>query len=131
MFKRFKDKKGFTLLELMIVVAIIGILATLAQPAFKGAVMKSKEAALRENLFNIRSVLDQYYADNGSYPNSLNDLVDKGYMRGLPKDPMTGTATWREVPYLSAEGSSDSGGIYDVHSSSDAVGLNGVPYSEW
>src|SRR3990172_13422751 len=99
-----KNKKGFTLLELMVVVAIVGILATLAQPMFKNAVLKSKEAALKENLFNVRNVLDQYYADNGSYPGSLNDLVDKGYMRAVPKDPFTASSeSWR-LTYFTSEG---------------------------
>ncbi len=127
-----KDKKGFTLLELMIVVAIIGILATLAQPMFKAAVLKSKEAALKEDLFNIRNVLDQYYADNGKYPDSLEDLVTKGYMRGIPVDPFTGASdSWKLEFYVSESSDESSGGIYDVHSASNQVGLNGKPYSEW
>jgi general secretion pathway protein G len=129
-----KNRKGFTLIELMIVVAIIGILATLAQPMFKTAVMKSREAALKEDLFNIRNVMDQYYADNGKYPDSLNDLVDKGYMRSIPSDPFTGNNTsWRLDPYNAAEGEdpASSGGYWDVHSGSDQVGLNGKKYSEW
>ena len=88
-----REKKGFTLLELMIVIAIISILATLAQPMFKTAVLKSKEAALKEDLFNLRNVLDQYYADNGKYPDSLDDLVTKGYMRSIPADPIPGRRT--------------------------------------
>lgn len=132
MFRRLRDDKGFTLLELMIVVAIIGILATIAQPMFKTAVLKSREAALKENLFNLRSVLDQYCADTGSYPDSLNDLVDKGYIRVIPADPMTGNNDWNVV-YFSGETDSgeSSGGIYDVHSYSTDVGLNGVPYADW
>ncbi|MHB8174919.1 MAG: type IV pilin protein [Nitrospirota bacterium] len=130
-----KDKKGFTLLELMVVIAIIGILATLAQPQFKTAVLKSKEAALKEDLFNFRNVLDQYYADNGKYPGTLDDLVTKGYMRSIPPDPMTGSKdSWRLEYYTSSDSSdssSDSGGIYDVHSGSDKVGTNGVSYADW
>jgi general secretion pathway protein G len=132
MVKSLKDNKGFTLLELMIVVAIIGILATLAQPMFKTAVLKSREAALKEDLFNIRNVLDQYYADNGKYPDSLSDLVAKGYMRGIPVDPFTGANdSWRLEFYVSESGEESSGGIFDVHSASNEVGLNGKPYSEW
>jgi general secretion pathway protein G len=129
-----KNRKGFTLLELMIVIAIVGILASLAQPMFKTAVLKSREAALKEDLFNIRNVMDQYYADNGKYPDSLNDLVDKGYMRSIPIDPFTGSNTsWRLDPYSGGEGESpeSSGGYWDVHSGSDQVGLNGKKYSEW
>ena len=133
-----KKRKGFTLLELMIVIAIIGILATIAQPMFKTAVQKSREAALKEDLFNIRNVLDQYYANNGKYPGSLNDLVDKGYMRSIPVDPITGSSDSWKLEYFTDDtggdsGSSgeDSGGIYDIHSGSDKTGLNGKPYSEW
>ena len=132
MFKALKGKRGFTLLELMIVVAIIGILATLAQPMFKTAVLKSREAALKEDLFNIRNVLDQYFADQGKYPDSLQDLVTKGYMRGIPVDPFTGSNdSWKLDFYVSESSEENSGGIYDVHSASTQVGLNGKPYSEW
>jgi len=130
MFKSLGEK-GFTLLELMIVIAIIGILATLAQPSYKTAVRKSREAALKENLYNIRSVLDQYYADNGKYPDTLDDVVTKGYMRGVPVDPMTNTNQWQTVPFESNNPDEPSGGIYDIHSSSSVVGLNGKPYNEW
>ena len=130
MLKRLGEK-GFTLLELMIVIAIIGILASLAQPSYKAAVTKSREAALKENLYNIRSVLDQYYADNGKYPDSLDDVVTKGYMRGVPVDPMTNTSQWQTVPFESSSPDEPAGGIYDVHSNSTEVGLNGKPYNEW
>ncbi len=131
-----RGKKGFTLLELMVVIAIIGILATLAQPMFKTAVLKAKEATLKEDLFNLRNVLDQYYADNGKYPDTLDDLVAKGYMRTIPPDPMTGSkTTWRFEYYTGdssdSSDSSDSGGIYDIHSGSDKIGTNGVSYADW
>ena len=96
--------------------------------------IREYEAALKEDLFNIRNVMDQYYADNGKYPDSLNDLVDKGYMRSIPTDPFTGSNTsWRLDPYSGGEGESpeSSGGYWDVHSGSDQVGLNGKKYSEW
>jgi len=124
--------KGFTLIEVMVVVAIVGILATLAQPMFKTAAIKAREASLKEDLFNMRNVIDQYYADNGEYPSSLHDLVDKEYLRNVPVDPFTGQAEWDEEYYSGGgTGGGDAGGIYDVHSKSDKVGLNGVPYSEW
>ena len=133
MHMRVKDDKGFTLIELMIVVVIIGILASLAQPMFKKAVVKAREASLKEDLFNLRNVIDQYYADNSSYPNSLDDLVSKGYMRSIPKDPFTDSnTTWAFDYYTGSEtGGEGAGGIFDVHSSSDGVGTNGVPYREW
>jgi len=132
MLKLIRKRDGFTLLELMIVIAIMGILVTLAQPSFKAAVTKSREAALRENLFNLRSVIDQYYADNAAYPNSLNDLVDKGYMRSIPVDPFTKQPDWYLHYYEGGDDPNDqAGGIDDVHSYSDAAGLNGVPYKDW
>jgi len=124
---------GFTLIEVMVVVAIVGILASLAQPMFKTASVKAREAALKENLFNMRNVIDQYYADNGEYPGSLEDLVQKEYLRKVPVDPFTGDADWDEEYYSGSSSGSggDAGGIYDVRSKSDGVGLNGVPYEEW
>jgi general secretion pathway protein G len=126
-----RDKKGFTLLELMIVMAIIGILVTLAQPTFKHAGLKAKETALKENLFNMRSVIDQYYADNGKYPDSLNDLVDKGYLRSIPVDSFTGKNDWNPEFYAGGTDSTDTGGIFDVHSYSETIGTDGKPYREW
>ena len=134
MLERIKSKKGFTLLELMIVISIIGILATLAQPMFKVAVKKSKEAALKEDLFNLRNCLDQFYGDNGKYPDSLGDLTNKGYMRGIPHDPFTGTDDWgTKAPESTGDNPDDAsaGGIYDVYSKAPGVGLDGRPYSEW
>ncbi len=131
MFKRYGTRTGFTLIEVMVVVAIVGILATLAQPMFKTAALKSREAALKEDLFNLRNVIDQYYADNGKYPDSLQDLVTKEYMRAIPVDPMTGDNSWDEEYYAGGDSGDDAGGIYDVHSKSGGVGLNGVAYSEW
>lgn len=123
-------ERGFTLIELMIVMTILGILVTLAQPSFKTATIKAREAVLKEDLFVLRDVIDQYYVDNNAYPLNLQELVDKGYMRSVPKDPFTQSAeTWIEV-YIEDEGGGSSG-IYDVHSGSDLVGLNGIPYNEW
>lgn len=119
---------GFTLIELMIVMTILGILVTLAQPSFKTATIKAREAVLKENLFILRDVVDQYYVDHNVYPPSLQELVDKGYLRSIPTDPFTKSAeTWVEVFIDEEEGS----GIYDVHSGSDFVGLDGISYNEW
>lgn len=126
-----KGTYGFTLIEVMVVVAIVGILASLAQPMFRTAAVKAREAALKENLFNMRNVIDQYFADNGEYPDSLANLVDKGYLRSIPVDPFTGYPSWDEVYYGGDENGEDAGGISDVHSLSDGAGLDGVPYSEW
>jgi len=121
---------GFTLLELMIVVAIIGILATLAQPMFKGATQKARETVLRENLFALREVIDQYYADRGKYPGSLDDLVTSGYLRKVPDDPIVKSSTaWVTIP--PPEDTGRGGGIFDVRSGAPGAGANGITYAEW
>jgi len=127
--RRRDNHAGFTMIELMIVVAIIGILATLAIPSFRVSVIKAREAALKEDLFVLRDQLDKYHADNGAYPPSLQDLVGKEYVRALPTDPFTESAdTWIEDYDTGATGDS---GVRDVHSGSDRVALNGSPYNEW
>jgi general secretion pathway protein G len=130
---------GFTLLELIIVVAIIGILATIAMPKLLHTPDKAKEAVLRTDLRTFRDVIDQYYADKGKYPETLEALVEEEYMRKIPVDPMTKSAdTWvpqyeepdlEEIPPES-EGEAKPG-IMDVHSGSPLTGSNGLPYSEW
>ena len=121
---------GFTLIELLIVITIIGILITLAQPSYNRAVTAAKEATLKENLFILRDVIDQFYADNGKYPSSLNDLVEKPYLRRIPKDPITGSPeTWSPVYVTDEQGQQN--GIFDVKSGSDGTGLDGTRYSDW
>lgn len=134
-----RREQGFTLLELIIVVAIIGILATIAMPKLMHTPDKAKEAVLRTDLRTLRDVIDQYYADKGKYPESLDVLVEDQYIRSVPVDPMTKSAeTWvttLEEPKADApppEGDEDAKpGIMDVHSGSDLTGANGTPYSEW
>lgn len=121
-------EKGFTLIELMVVVAIVGILVTLAEPSYRIATIKAREAALKKDLYVMRDVIDQYHADQGRYPAALPDLVEKGYLRAIPVDPFTGTSeSWVEIFVSEGEES----GIYDVHSGSDIIGTNGVSYNEW
>lgn len=134
--KRKRDCRGFTLIELMIVVSIIGILAAIAVPNYQWSVIKAKEAVLRESLYNFRTTLDQFYADQGKYPDTLEDLKSKQYMRDIPKDPFTDkNDTWVTVdpppPSGSSSATSDPGKVWDVHSGSDKVGSNGTPYNEW
>lgn len=122
---------GFTLLEIMIVMAIMGILITIAQPNLKQSIVRAKEAVLREDLFQIRDALDQYYVDNGKYPGQLTDLVNqseksKSYLRGIPKDPFTGADDWITIALESEEG-----GVFDVHSASPLVGTDGTAYNTW
>ena len=118
---------GFTLLEMMIVVTVIGILATLAVPNYTATVVKAREAALKQGLFVIRDVIDQYRADRGKYPQALTDLSAAGYLRALPTDPFTrSTSTWQEIA------DQIDGGIIDVHSGSTLVSVSdGTPYNEW
>ncbi len=135
--KLLRKEKGFTLIELMIVVSIIGILAAIAVPNYKWGVIKAKEAVLRETLYGFRTTIDQFYADQGKYPDSLQDLVDKKYIHGLPTDPFTKkTDSWTTdpppEPTAEAEsGKKETGNVYEVHSGSDLVGTDGKPYREW
>ena len=121
---------GFTLIELLIVITIIGILLTLAQPRYERAVMAAREATLKEDLFILRDVIDQYYSDNAKYPPALNDLVDKKYIRRIPKDPITGSAdSWALVYFTDEQGQQN--GIYDVRCGSEATALDGTRYMDW
>jgi general secretion pathway protein G len=130
---------GFTLIELMVVMAIIGILATIAVPAMKTAPIRAREAALKEDLYQLRSVIDQFHADRDRYPASLDELVSMGYLRQVPIDPVTRAADWvTETPEVTGdetERESEEGaggqGIIDVHSASDEPALDGTRYSDW
>ena len=124
---------GFTLVELMIVMAIIGVLATLAIPSFVGALKQAREAVLKEDLHVLRTAIDSYTADKQKAPQSLEDLITDGYLKSVPEDPMTHSKdTW-------VTNTSDSmysldqtePGIDDVHSGSEDTGSDGQPYSSW
>ena len=122
---------GFTLLELITVVSLIAILTAIALPNYKAAIIQAKEAVLREDLFQFRDRIDQYYADKGKYPESLEQLMEQGYLRAIPADPMTGAPDWTVIPAEPDPDDPDLTGIYDVKSSSGGISLGGTPYSEW
>ena len=123
--------KGFTLLELIVVITIMGVLVSIALPNYRNSVLQAKEAVLRENLYRLRDLIDQYQSDRGAYPETLEALVASGYLRAIPPDPMT-PDPWVEVPpETGSEGGDVLTGVFDVKSASSQVGTNGVAYSEW
>lgn len=121
-------RKGFTLIELLVVMAIIATLLTIALPRYFGSVEKSKEVTLRQSLNVMRDAIDKYYADNGRYPEKLEDLVEKRYIRAIPLDPITeSTETWVLVP---VPGAMAQGAVYDVKSGAKGNAADGKPFAE-
>ncbi|MDX2178263.1 MAG: type II secretion system protein [Bryobacteraceae bacterium] len=131
--KPLRGRGGFTLIELMIVMAIISIVVSIAVPIYQKSVIRAKESVLRNNLFTLRTVIDEYTYDKQKAPQDLRDLVEAGYLRQVPIDPMTGNnESWRIVMEDAVTSTSQTEpGIYDVKSGSDKVSLEGTRYSEW
>ena len=121
-------RQGFTLIELLVVMAIVGLLLTLAVPRYFAHVDRAREASLRETLSVVRDSIDKYFGDNGKYPDSLDDLVSKRYIRKAPFDPILDSSTgWIiDPPPPPTQGT-----VYDIHSGASGEGLDGTPYREW
>ncbi len=122
---RKRGSPGFTLMEMVVVLAIVGVLAAVVAPSVMAALTRARETTLMQDLKTFRKLIDDYYADKGTFPPSLRALVDQGYLRALPPDPVNGNrADWKVV--LDKEG-----GVSDVRSLSTGRGTNGIPYSNW
>jgi general secretion pathway protein G len=128
-----RGRRGFTIIELMVVMTVISILISVAVPFYQKSIIRSKESVLRNNLFTMRTVIDEYTYDKQKAPQSLQDLVSDGYLRVVPRDPMTDSdSSWKVI--MEDPGNSvnqTEAGIFDVRSGSDKTSLEGTPYSEW
>ena len=123
-----KPARGFTLIELLVVLGIVALMLTLAVPRYFPSVDKSKEVVLADNLRNLRGLIDQYYGDTGRYPDSLDQLVEKKYLRALPRDPVTDSdSTWIIVPPEDGL----KGNVYDIRSGAPGNDRSGKPYADW
>lgn len=125
----FKKQKGFTLIELLVVMTIIAVLLSIAAPRYMRSVDDAREATLKSSLAQLREAIDQYNADQGQLPASLNDLVEKKYLRSIPVDPITQSAdTWQVAP---PPGDQEKNLVYDVHSGASGSSRAGEPYAKW
>jgi general secretion pathway protein G len=124
-------RAGFTFVEMMVVITIIVILITIAIPTYQKSILRAKESVLMNNLFTLRTVIDNYTYDKEKAPQSLQDLVSDGYLKRIPLDPITNTSEWKIVMEDASQAINQSEpGIFDIHSNSDKIGLDGTPYSE-
>jgi len=128
-----KRRGGFTLIELLIVMSIVTILVSLAIPVYQRSILRAKESVLKSNLMSMRQVIDEYTYDKQKAPQTLQDLVQEGYLRQVPNDPITDSnTTWRVVMEDALQSVDQTEpGIFDVHSGSDKTALDGTPYADW
>jgi len=130
---RYRSGAGFTLIELMIVMSLIVILASIGLTLYTNSVIRAKESVLKEDLFRMRDAIDQYYADKGKYPVTLDSLVSEKYLRSIPVDPITNSAdTWRSIQSEpDPTNPTAEPGVYDVRSGSDQKAIDGTNYADW
>jgi general secretion pathway protein G len=130
---RRSSRGGFTLIELMVVIALISVLAGMGVALYRNSIVHGREAVLKTDLFRMRDAIDQYYADKAKYPDSLETLVSEGYLREVPKDPFTESAeTWQTIPAEPDASDPTAGtGIYNVKSGAEGTALDGTPYADW
>jgi general secretion pathway protein G len=125
-------RSGFTFVEMMVVITIIVILITVAIPIYQKSIIRAKEAVLHNNLSTLRQVIDNYTYDKEKAPQNLSDLVTDGYLKKLPLDPIANTDQWKTVMEDASQAVNQSEpGIFDIHSTSDKISLDGTPYSSW
>src|SRR6266478_3458312 len=125
--------RGFTMIELLVVMFLISVLAAMGMAQYRNSVIYSRESVLKEDLFRMRDAIDQYYADKGQYPSTLDALVSDGYVRKLPEDPFTHSSTsWQTIPAEpDPNNPTAEAGVYDVKSGSDATAIDGSKYADW
>ena len=130
---KWRSSRGFTIIELMVVMTIIVTLATIAMVQYRQSIQMAREAVLKDDLFKMRDAIDQYYADKTQYPATLDDLVTAGYLRSVPKDPITNAVdSWQSVPSEpDPNNPSATPGVYDVKSGSDQTAIDGSRYADW
>ena len=128
-----RSDRGFTMIELMVVMFLISVLAAMGMAQYRNSVTYSRESVLKEDLFRMRDAIDQYYADKGQYPSTLDALVSDGYVRKIPDDPFTrSSSTWQTIPAEpDPNNPTAEAGVYDVKSGSDATAIDGTKYADW
>ena len=127
-----KNRRGFTLIEMMIVISLVLILLSIALPVYNRSILRARESVLKQDLFTLRNVISQYTLDKQKAPQSLDDIVQAGYLKVIPKDPFTNEANWttdQEDATIAVD--QQEPGIVDVHSASNETGTDGTAYSSW